>query len=102
MSSSTRKEGMAEPRACRSVQLFCRYPFDPRDGEPATNKSIVQRIFAGKRTFTKLPPFPAVSIRTFGSGKRRRASVTRRETDLLQWTTTFRPTYLCLRRSKTS
>lgn len=29
------------------LQLFCRYPFDPRDGEPANNRSIVQRIIAG-------------------------------------------------------
>ena len=31
------------------MQLFCRYPFDPREGEPANNRSIVQRIIAGIR-----------------------------------------------------
>lgn len=35
------------------MQLFCRYPFDPRDGEPANNRSIVQRIIAGKMLLTE-------------------------------------------------
>lgn len=30
------------------LQHFCRYPFDPRDGEPVDNRSIVQKIIAGQ------------------------------------------------------
>jgi len=38
------------------VQLFCRYPFDPREGEPANNRSVVQRIIAGAFPLTHPPP----------------------------------------------
>ena len=44
--ASRSSDGLLVLRSSR-LQLFCRYPFDAREGEATDNRSIVQRIIAG-------------------------------------------------------